>query len=1203
MKDRPENGMEGDGGQGNFKSIPREQPAVSPAEPADELNAMRTNSNSTEEALRSLKEKLYSANEEIRALREELATVKAELRQKAEVEMRESEATLRGILNAARESIWLFSADGRVLLGNETALARWARPPETIIGKTFAEALPGELASARLARVRETVESKGPVTFEDERAGISFEHRFYPVLGIDGNVERVAAFSRDVTQRKRSEETLRRYELLANHSRDIVLFLRRDDGRILEANAAAALAYGYSRDELLALSIHDLRGPHSEVQIEALMAQADLHGVLFETMHLRRDGSMFPVEVSSRGATIAGVRTLVSIVRDITLRKYAEEALRASEARLQAHMENSPLAVIEFDPEFRVTRWSQESARLFGWNAGEILGRSILEMRWVHEEDAELVARESAGLLSGERPRSVSVNRNYRKDGSILECEWYNSAIYDGKGRLVSVMSLVRDVTASRSAELERERLLDELQHHTAVLDATLASMADGVVIYGADGRLRSANQAAQEILHYTPAEQATMDVAERTRMLAFTKEDGSPYAPEETPVAKALRGEATRGAIMVVPRSGPKIWISVSAGPIRGPGGELWGAVSMVSDITKRKQIEERIAWLASFPQCNPLPITEVSLSGKIHYVNPSAQRLFPDLDEKGLDHAWLGNWVEVMHELESNASPLWERLVTVGDSFYWQSLHILPEVRRVRIYGRDVTARTRMEQALREGEARYRTLFETMTEGFSINEILCDERGKPNDLRYLEVNPAFERHTGLKAADIVGHTTLELFPQAEPIWFERYGQVALGGESGHFEGHFGPLERDFEVSAYPIKPGRFAVVFFDITERKRAEKSLQEANQRLYESNRRKNEFLAMLSHELRNPLAPIRNSLHVLERVAPDSESARRAKTIIEHQTSHMTRLVDDLLDITRISRGKIHLQRTSVDCCEVVRRTTEDTRPLFSEKGIELHVSLPDKALWIDGDSTRLVQAIGNLLHNAMKYTTPGGHVWVSLAKEKDGAVLRVRDSGVGISQDLRSRLFEPFTQGESTLDRGHGGLGLGLALVKGLVELHGGSVSAHSDGIGRGAEFVVRLPVVTMVAVENPSAPSSGKSSNRRRVLVIEDNIDAASSLCEVLKLGEHEVAVAHSGPEGLAGARVFRPEIVLCDIGLPGMDGYKVARAFRADIAFAGIFLVAVSGYTLPEDLQRAEEAGFDRHLAKPPSLEKLEELLTRLGS
>jgi two-component system CheB/CheR fusion protein len=372
-------------------------------------------------------------------------------------------------------------------------------------------------------------------------------------------------------------------------------------------------------------------------------------------------------------------------------------------------------------------------------------------------------------------------------------------------------------------------------------------------------------------------------------------------------------------------------------------------------------------------------------------------------------------------------------------------------------------------------------------------------------------------------------------------------------------------------------------------------------EARISLEEADRRKNEFLAMLSHELRNPLAPIRNSLYVLERAAPGGEQARRAQVVIDRQVAHMTRLVDDLLDVTRISRGKIQLRREPLELGENVRRVVEDHRSAFTARGIELEVSIPEEPLPVEGDRTRVAQVIGNLLNNAAKFTPKGGQVRVLVDRDPatSQARVRVRDTGAGIAPEMMPRLFEPFTQADATLDRSQGGLGLGLALVKGLVELHGGTVAAASDGPGLGTEFTIQIPLRrgAAQALGGPGRPESGTPATRR-VLVIEDNVDAAASLQEVLELGSHAVSVAHTGPEGLEKARAFDPDIVFCDIGLPGMDGYQIARSIRADPELKSLVLVALTGYAGPEDVSRSREAGFDYHLAKPASLERLEQIV-----
>ncbi len=388
------------------------------------------------------------------------------------------------------------------------------------------------------------------------------------------------------------------------------------------------------------------------------------------------------------------------------------------------------------------------------------------------------------------------------------------------------------------------------------------------------------------------------------------------------------------------------------------------------------------------------------------------------------------------------------------------------------------------------------------------------------------------------------------------------------------------------------------------DITERKAAEGERERLVESLRYAEQRKNDFLAMLSHELRNPLTPVRNSLFILDRAAPGGEQAQRAKAVIERQVAQLSRIVDDLLEVTRISRGKLRVQRSRLELGDLVRRTVEDHRSMIAEAGLALEVRIDERPLWVEGDPARLAQATGNLLQNAAKFTSRGGHVLVALEADaqQSMAVIRVRDDGAGIKPDLLERLFEPFTQADRTLDRSQGGLGLGLALAKGLVEQHGGQLRANSDGPGKGAEFTIRLPLVDASSVV---AATSGKLpvAKSRRVLVIEDNVDAAESLREVLQLQGHEVEVAYSGPDGLKKCRELKPDVVLCDIGLPGMDGYEVARAVRRDAEVRALHLVALTGYALPEDLAKAREAGFDQHLAKPPSIERVEEVLRNLGS
>jgi PAS domain S-box-containing protein len=391
-----------------------------------------------------------------------------------------------------------------------------------------------------------------------------------------------------------------------------------------------------------------------------------------------------------------------------------------------------------------------------------------------------------------------------------------------------------------------------------------------------------------------------------------------------------------------------------------------------------------------------------------------------------------------------------------------------------------------------------------------------------------------------------------------------------------------------------------RLLLSFTDITEERSRAARLEISERALREADRRKDEFLAVLSHELRNPLTPLRNGLFVLAS-APSQEQSARALAIMDRQLDHLTRLIDDLLDITRITRGKVELRRAPVDLAELVRHTLEDHRAGFEASGIALEADVQAGEFLLDADEARIVQVITNLLHNARKFTPRNGRLVVALRGRSNGVELSLRDTGVGIAPEIIEHVFEPFIQAPQATQRSSGGLGLGLAMVKGLVELHGGTAKIESAGAGRGTQVTLWFPLAKDARPRRPVR--TPEPSRSRRVLVIEDNVDAADSLRLALALAGHEVKVAHDGPSGLALAKSFRPDIVMCDIGLPGMDGYEVARALRADDDLRDTYIAAVSGYARPEDITQAEEAGFDQHVSKPLSGDKLERIFGSLGS
>ncbi len=501
-----------------------------------------------------------------------------------------------------------------------------------------------------------------------------------------------------------------------------------------------------------------------------------------------------------------------------------------------------------------------------------------------------------------------------------------------------------------------------------------------------------------------------------------------------------------------------------------------------------------------------------------------------------------------------------------------------------------RDESEGVDLVQALRESEARFRNLAEAVPQIVWVH-------GTGGELEYS--NDRLREYAGFSPVS-PGDQTRIVHPEDEPRRVVRWREARHNGTP--YECEYRMRRRDGEYRwflsrAQPERDGAGKVVRWfgfttDIHDLKMAQEAVREAD-------RRKGEFLALLSHELRNPLSPIKSALHILDRSPAGGPQARWAQSVIARQTDQLSRLVDDLLDATRIARGKVDLQRRRLELNELVHRTIEDHRSIFDTCGVTLVSELSPSPVFVDGDCHRLAQIVGNLLQNAAKFAQRGGmtkvRVWQRAGSSE--AFVRVTDDGVGMTPELIAGLFQPFVQADTTLDRRKGGLGLGLALVKGLVELHGGSVEAQSEGLGMGAAFTVRLPAAPLVAASDP-APRRELAKKRRRVLIVEDNADAAACLRADLELDGHEVVVAHDGVTGIVTARELRPEVVLCDIGLPGMDGYAVAKTLRADAAMKGTLLVALTGYALPEDFRRASEAGFDRHIAKPPSLESIEEVL-----
>jgi PAS domain S-box-containing protein len=644
---------------------------------------------------------------------------------------------------------------------------------------------------------------------------------------------------------------------------------------------------------------------------------------------------------------------------------------------------------------------------------------------------------------------------------------------------------------------------------------------------------------------------------------------------------------------------------------------------------------------------------------------------------------------------------------------------------------YFREISEQVLARRAIAESEARYRTLFESIDEGFCILEVIFDDADHPVDFRYVEINPAFERQTGMK--DALGRTIRELVPDIEPFWLEIYGEIALTGVPVHFHEHARSMGRWFEVDAFrvgaPDQP-RVAVLFTDVSERKQHENALRESEERLRlakaagglgihdynvatgaiewdertreiwgvgrderitlelwlngihpddrraaqtavervldpsndadyfaeyrvingrdgntrwvqvtgkptfvdgepvrlvgtvqditdrmltvealeESARRKDEFLATLSHELRNPLAAIRSALHVLGAAEGKRADLADVSAIIDRQSSKLVRLIDDLLDVSRISSGKVKLEQELLDLVDIVRGSFEETKAAFEKRGLKASVVVPERPIMVAADPVRLAQVVNNLLHNACKFTPRGGEIQVIVGREDGEGVIRVTDTGSGMPPEQLTRIFEMFAQVDASLSRKADGLGIGLSLAKSIVELHGGSIAAKSDGEGKGSEFIVRLRTSDGATRQHATPDDSGsadtarRKTGGRRVVLAEDNLDLLQVVAMLLRKEGHDVVTAADGLEALEKVRTERPDVALLDIGMPGMNGYDVARRIRAEPWGRNIMLIAMTGWGQGKDKRMALEAGFDKHLTKPVDAKDIHGILRFRG-
>jgi len=512
------------------------------------------------------------------------------------------------------------------------------------------------------------------------------------------------------------------------------------------------------------------------------------------------------------------------------------------------------------------------------------------------------------------------------------------------------------------------------------------------------------------------------------------------------------------------------------------------------------------------------------------------------------------------------------------------------------------DASLQKQAEERLQASEERYRTLFDAIGEAVCVIEMVHDDAGIPCDYRFLEVNPAFVKATGIVGA--AGRTVRDVAPGGAARWLDAFAKVAAGGAPVHFVDQVERLGRWYDVYAARVGAEgsrKVVVLFTDITERRRTELELRRLADDLAEQDRRKTAFLATLAHELRNPLAPIRSGLQLMRRTRSDPTAIARVQDIMDRQLDHLVHLVDDLLDVARITRGQVELKPALVNLADVLNAAVETSMPLIETARHRLDVRLPAEALTLHADATRITQVVSNLLNNAAKYTPRGGHIVLAAERDGDQALIAVSDNGIGIPPESLGEVFQMFTQVAHAAQHMPGGLGIGLSLVRSLVELHGGTITAASAGTGTGSVFTVRLPLARSAPAPDAGpaqAPAEAAAVPPLRLLVVDDNRDAADTLAALLSVMGHDVVVAHGGHQALRMLDGLRPDAVFLDIGMPGMSGYEVAQAVRREPRNDGVMLVALTGWGGAADRERTAEAGFDAHLTKPATVTAIESVL-----
>ena len=1018
-----------------------------------------------------------------------------------------------------------------------------------------------------------------------------------------------------------------------------------------------------------------------------------------------------------------------------------ERSSGVNEAEFRSIFELSPVGMAQVSVRTgKFIRVNEKFCKWTGYLAQELTELTPADITYI--EDRTVDDESHQCLLRGDIQQHDREKRYRRKDGTIFWAHTNATLLRDANGQPDRTIAVIQDITQRKISQQALEE--SGQQFYQVVMNVAVPT-----ILYADDGTVLLVNHMWTHITGYRIEDIPTLaDWIQKacSEYPAHTKEQIEHFFNAN------IRQDS--GQRTVTTATGEqRVW-HFSSTPL---GCDLSGRRLLIStafDITEQKRATQALIESQQFTrsvldnlfafvgvltpdgtliEANRAPlqaagITASDVLGKkfwdCHWWSYSTQM-----------QAQVRNWCDQVANGNFVRSDVQARMV--GEQLLWIDFQLAPlrdaggRITHLIPSAMDISGRRQVEDTLRTNEERYRTLFESIDQGFCVVEMVFDERGTPVDYRFVEVNPAFERHTGLVGA--TGQTMCALVPDIETHWSAIYGKVAMTGvpvrfadqsramqhrwfdvfafrlggadsrkvailfddvslqkgaeqkliESeerlrmatvavsdvvwtndsnglmqgeqsgwGKFTGqshedyqglgwsraiHPDDVQRTVDdwksavadhstfncehrvrrhdgqwrlcsVRAIPIRNPDGTIrewvgVHADITERKRDEEKLRQLAAELSDADHRKNEFLAILAHELRNPLAPIRNGLHLMELAGGQNEIIDKARAMMERQLTHMVRLVNDLMDASRISQGKLELRKEPVSLTAVLNSAIEASSTLIEHKHHRLIVQFPAQPLMVDADLTRLAQVFQNLLNNAAKYSEPGSQIHLSVESQVSHASVTLKDSGVGIAADQLTRIFEVFTQVDRSLDMSQGGLGIGLSLVKQLVGMHGGTVCAKSAGLDQGSEFVVILPLMEH-ALEHHATGGDEKAAAPLplKILVVDDNRDGANSLSEMLQLMGNDTRTGYDGEQAVAMAAAYRPDVMLLDIGMPRLNGYEACRTIRQQAWGKSVVMIAVTGWGQDEDRSRTREAGFDRHMVKPLDPQELMKILDGLN-